>query len=1136
MRKQIFLAALCLVATVLSLSAGKLEVKFLEFGLEAGALDTQSPIHLNDDIDLSFEQGGASSAPSFNSSNGQISLTMQSVLKVLGRTADVNITEIVLTSSKRSVTFSAGSAECIPPGTFTIDKDVFTNTWSDPDGANAVQITNTMGAPVIVSIRVTYTGGVSGGDTPDPTPEPEPEPTPGDDATYDDIFATSFDTKDAFDLFTVINVDPKSKTWDFVKSAECARIDNDMGNTITKDDYLVTPALDLKAGSTYRVTFVTWTANDRYPEKIRVVMGSEATAEALTDVIVEETVVNSADVKEITGSFTVPADGSYYLALHAVSDAGMYQLNVDDLVISRGVSPMAPAEISDFTAIPDPDGALKVKLSLTAPAANMAGEPLESLDSVVIRRGTTVVAALEATPGQELIFDDIVETPGSYKYTATAISPQGKSIDAMATIWVGIAVPSSPETLDVEELQPGKLKFTWKQVPTNIHGHLISPSQVRYTIYAGGTTRVLAEDLSGGEAIVDYPSPGMPQDITYFTLKASTSAGTSAKAAETPVIAVGTPYSMPYVENFPDGLLTPGQVAEIIPDPETPVARWGYFEQMVANDVIPVAPDGGMLVFTPYGAGNTSTFRTGKIAVEADAANPFFSFYYYAMPDAEDVLKIAIDNDTVRTLTIGADQRGWKEVMLPLDSYKGEVVRISLTAYCSDRNINICVDNLAVKDFLLEDLALSRVRIPYEMKPATDHKCSIRVENNGVNTSADFKLTVSSGENLLWSGSGSALERGATRDFEFTVNPDFDQSGEVAFDVVLEYTADENQENNSATVSSQVTGINLPAVENITATSTSDGYLITWDDINAGTLPVRRVTEGFESYDEFATAGAGEWTFVDGDGCNVLGIRDGYHSYPGMFEPMAFMVFNNHDGYFPQIGTSSFAPYEGGQCLISASVDCLNSTDCSNDDWLISPLLSGNAQTVSFFARSSGMVFPENIKVMASSTDNMISSFTEVASYEKLSSKWTEFTVDLPAGSRYFAIRNVSYDQYILFVDNISFEAAPLDVTVEGYDVYMGSDDEWTLLTEQPVAEPAVTVGSLQSEKSLKVAARYSNGYVAMSEPVMVSVASADIIGADSADAEYFDLRGIRLGAFPTIPGIYIERRGDVTRKIAIVR
>ncbi|MBD5214516.1 MAG: hypothetical protein HDS75_06840, partial [Bacteroidales bacterium] len=154
-----------------------------------------------------------------------------------------------------------------------------------------------------------------------------------------------------------------------------------------------------------------------------------------------------------------------------------------------------------------------------------------------------------------------------------------------------------------------------------------------------------------------------------------------------------------------------------------------------------------------------------------------------------------------------------------------------------------------------------------------------------------------------------------------------------------------------------------------------------------------------------------------------------------------------------------------------------------------------------------------------------------------LSNKWTEYEVELPAGTTYFAIHNVSHDQYYLFIDNVTFEAAPMNVEVTGYDVYVGGGDEWIKLNDEPIDGHTFNTSSLDTEKMLKVATRYSNGYVAMSDPIAIDLSGVDSVAVDgSAEEEYYNLNGIRLGDRPSTPGIYIERRGGESRKVVITR
>lgn len=1135
MKKFFHLILLIGMLSAINSHATEIKIEFSELGLQGTDLTSMSPITLNEDIHLVFEKGSAATVPSFKASNGRVTLTMGAVIKIIGSSDDVNITSISLTSPKASNTFSAGAAECLPAGTFTIDKTTYTSTWSSNDGSNSVQITNTMGAPVFTSIAVTYTGGNGSSTGPGEDPE-DPEPT----VSTDNMLSASFDTADDFAKFTKINVEASTYTWSYDKSAQAAYIRNEFGSTasLPKDDYLVSPALALKAGVYYQLCFTAWNGSAGYPERIGACIGKQPTADALNDFIIADTELEGAGRTKFNTTFTVEADGDYYAALHAASAPGMFTLFADDFTVSRGVLPTGPAEVTDFAATPDKSGALNVTLSLTAPATDMAGSQLSNLKNVKLSRDGVELTVIECKPGEKITYIDNVEAEGSYRYTAAVEGEHGCGFDAVADAWVGIAAPVSPSELTVTETAPGVLKFTWSAVTTNIHGHEIAPETVTYSLTAGGSANVIATGLSGTEAVVNYPAEGQPQTITDFTIKAHTAAGASTGGASTPIVVVGQPYTMPYIENFPGGMLTTGQTAQIIADENHAPGCWGYFEQLVNDDILPVKPDGGMAAFFPYADGDRSVWRSAKIEIGANAVNPYLSFFYYTLPGATDHMAVDVNGETVSEFTIDDETRGWREVLIPLADYKGTVVRIGLTGYCVDANNKICIDNIAVKDEPANDMAITRARIPQEMQQGRQHLCSVKVTNLGVQPSGNYTLTVTDGDNEVWSTEGSGLERGAELEYTFNIcHEAFDREG-TTYTVTLTTAGDENTDDNVKSTETTFSACELPAPTGIAATATTDGYEITWAEATTDNMPVRQITEGFEAYDEFVCDTAGEWSFIDGDGCGVLGIRDGYHSYPNMFSPMAFIVFNNHDGSFPCIGTTSFDPYEGGQCLMSASVDVINSADRANDDRLISPRLSGKAQTISFYARSSGMVFPEDVSVMISSTDRLATSFTKVETFKAIRNEWKRYEVELPEGTQYFAICNESYDQYMLFVDNISFEAAPLETTVTGYDVYAGDPDsnEWIKLNDSPVDGTKLTVTELDGDKSLRVAARFANGCTSYSAPATVDLSGIDNVTIDSENGatEYFDLRGVRLDDRPTAAGLYIMRNGTTVQKIVI--
>lgn len=67
-------------------------------------------------------------------------------------------------------------------------------------------------------------------------------------------------------------------------------------------------------------------------------------------------------------------------------------------------------------------------------------------------------------------------------------------------------------------------------------------------------------------------------------------------------------------------------------------------------------------------------------------------------------------------------------------------------------------------------------------------------------------------------------------------------------------------------------------------------------------------------------------------------------------------------------------------------------------------------------------------KVMASSTTNAISSFTQLADYPTVSTSWDEVAIVLPAGTKYVAINYYGNYMYYLYVDAFSIESLSIPV------------------------------------------------------------------------------------------------------------
>ena len=223
--------------------------------------------------------------------------------------------------------------------------------------------------------------------------------------------------------------------------------------------------------------------------------------------------------------------------------------------------------------------------------------------------------------------------------------------------------------------------------------------------------------------------------------------------------------------------------------------------------------------------------------------------------------------------------------------------------------------------------------------------------------------------------------------------------------------------------------------QNITATAAGTNY--TWATPSPAAAPKRAgetqtITESFEDENVFPSFGLGgitatqhtgafgQWKLYDSTGANVWPASDLEWDNSG--KPQAWMPFNGStvhqaDAYTGNKYMESVVPTSG-----------------SADSWLISPELSGNAQTITFYERIFTTKYqPETYEVLYSTTDNEPSSFTRAQTINSYETTWKKRSVSLPEGAKYFAIRHTSSSaKFGMMIDDVTYEISNEAPAAEG--------------------------------------------------------------------------------------------------------
>ena len=366
---------------------------------------------------------------------------------------------------------------------------------------------------------------------------------------------------------------------------------------------------------------------------------------------------------------------------------------------------------------------------------------------------------------------------------------------------------------------------------------------------------------------------------------------------------------------------------------------------------------------------------------------------------------------------------------------------------------------LYVDDFVIDveavpehDLGIA-LSAPASVGAGNTATVTATVTNAGGYAETGYTVSFFADGTLISTQTGGSLATGASATFTFDYPTTANDGGTtVNFTATVTCNDDANASNNNASASMSV--FTLPAPENVVATPNNDNQsaTVTWSapsNLPTVTTAVpETVTENFDDTSVFPsfsiggitatqhTGTIGDWTVYTPSSDYVYGPQN--VTFTNDNEPQAWAVMNPTAASW-NIG----AAHSGEQFMISFcdAGDSNGDNIQTTNHWLISPELSGNAQTITFWERVITTQYgDETYEVLASSTDNNPASFSLVQSYTSNATSWTQRTASLPAGTKYFAIRHTAYDIFGVMIDDVTYEIshvveAPLAPV--SYNIYL---------------------------------------------------------------------------------------------------
>ena len=897
-------------------------------------------------------------------------------------------------------------------------------------------------------------------------------------------FYDNFGDAATINNYTIINANNDKSTWEYYKYYKCVYCRPCYkGNA---DDWLCSPYIHLEAGKKYKVSFEwKFPYSSKKAEAIDVFVGQDQTVEAMTKMVMDTTFkYNATSLTAESQTLTVDNSGDYSIGIHFKSPQSTTGLYLYNLKVMEVIDSTSLAAVTDLEIKPSELGELKAEVSFKAPAKNLDGSAVTSIKKIEVIRDNYVVNTFsDVAAGQALSFTDSgIASNGKHAYFVVPYSAQGAGASVFENVFIGKDVPGVVTNINFDD-QGDHIKFTWSPVPkVGANGGVVIPSEVSYTIKPEGDFPTLdVGNNTTGNWVVNTDS-GTTQFQRYYIINAKTNEGKGSNASFAMI--QGPAEQLPFEEHF---------------KPYATVKFYKYYDALrntfkfvkLNNDA-----DGndGCAELTAYKGDTVDVImKSRKISLKG-ATNPNLVFSHYFKPGNMAALKIEVlkPNGVTEPLktydyTKLNYTEGWKQENVQLSKYVDEryvIIVFRGLLYAKDAKIDI--DKVIVDDFVNNNIKVSTA-VASRAERGDTLTLNVSVTNNGLNAASHYGMKVS-GDNSEFVNITEPDTLGCydVKDYEFKIPATLfeDNSDLMCLTTKVTLATDEDESDNVVNDTIKLYDSKVPPVESVKATSAGKQATVTW---TAPASTKKEITEDFEEYVPWLIQ-FGDWTLTDGDKGKCQGLIS-QATYPNASKPFAFEIFNPlayYAGIYDLVG--NFEPHSGDQYAAAvASGDGFDGWPMDQDNWLISPKLSGEAQTITFWAqnskRSTGVYAQENFDVLYSKGSSLTTSFVKIGdSHQLFNGQWTKVSVDLPAGATYFAIHHntKASNGLMLKIDDVTFTqdfGSPVSYNVYKDRVFVGNvkADELLQLVDNDAEgnhEYAVTAIYANGKESLPVTAQ----------------------------------------------------------------
>lgn len=953
-------------------------------------------------------------------------------------------------------------------------------------------------------------------------------------------------TREEFEKCVIFNVNGDT---DFSGAEQTWRFDewsgygnafscNDDWQTVS-DDWIFLPPVNIKnTANLHRFTMQAWCGGGASsPDKLEVCLCKTPSPNSPGKMWIMQDldIVHDAYAAgEYSKLFNISHAGNYYIGIHNITANGWYTVNVNNIRLEvTDLDNNSAAAVTNLAATAAENGGLSATVTFRMPSTTIGGFSLQGdLTATIVSPAETLTVSGAPGSEQSVVIKTVQSTETEENLITVTTSTDGKNGDAASIkVYTGVVVAGPPTDIRMEfdkDNMGGVLKWNAPTSALNVYEGYIGDT-FEYTVcelipgYIEQVWKPIENIGNATEYRIKLPDD-TKQSVYGYGVIASNAAGCGGKmilndkyySRDEPAMAgrnfvLGKLYELPAIEE-----ITPDNVASNTlpygPMTFNKISGGGYFDTptLIDNSTSPLdsyqSPTGAAMLMR-WWPGRGSGSARGEVALpkfslkgkDKVAFTPNFNLSSIdnleigIMAYGQEDVEIIADFSSI----IGGQTSGWNEMAVTLPEKYNDAPWVQIFLYPTFKtyeHMMFFLNGFKLMNMVAYDLAGVSIDAPAEAEQGSTFGISASAKNYGTQEIRSYTARLFADGEEIAAKTGSNVKSLATTEvtFDCLMNPI--ATGNVEYAVTFECEGDADKTNDSTTQAVvKPTESRMPKVSELQASLNEQGGVLTWLKPGDTSIPGKPVTDDFEDAESFADH-YGDWIFIDEDDAVLAGIENVTipNITPGETKG-SFMIWDND--VLSNYGTDS---HSGTKSLFAF----FREDEGVSDDWAVSPELSGDAQTVSFYAKSYHNSYRHDIEVWYSNGSVKPADFTrtELIGSASVPAEWTLIKATLPAGAKRFAIRNITQGGFILYVDDVTYVPAGtsrMDLELKGYDVYR----DGAKITSAPVSTNAfedteVTEGDTYT---YLVTAVYDKGISGPCDPATIKFSGTDMTYASRA-------------------------------------